>query len=276
MLATINKKQFDPWALVTGASSGIGLEFARQIAASGINVVLVARRGNLLEAAGADIARSFGVQYRVVVEDLSVEGFIGSLAAATEDLDIGLIVSNAGSASTGPFVSMQRDLLIRNLRLNTLAHLEIAHYFAEKLSARKSGGLLFLGAMGASAGLPFMASDSGAKAYVNALGEALRVELKPLGVQVSVLAPGATETAVLADFGLTPEMMPMKPMKVDQVVSEGLAGLSRNRSMIVPGRMNRIMNAVVPYSLFRAMMANMLGKSLANKPKETPRSAMVG
>src|SRR6266852_6738787 len=94
MRAALDKKRFGPWALVTGASSGIGKEFARQIAASRINVVLVARRGALLAELGRAISQEFGVQYRALAMDLSQEGFIAGLADATDDIDIGLVVSN--------------------------------------------------------------------------------------------------------------------------------------------------------------------------------------
>ena len=93
MKTQIDKKRFGPWALVTGASSGIGREFARQVAAAGINVVLVARRENLLKQAGAEFSKRYGVEHRVVVLDVSQEDFIGQLASATNDLDIGLVVS---------------------------------------------------------------------------------------------------------------------------------------------------------------------------------------
>jgi short-subunit dehydrogenase len=88
MQARVDSKRCGPWALVTGASSGIGHEFARQIAASHINVVLVARRQALLDALGTELSRDFGVKHRVVVADLSDEGFIAGLADATRDLDI--------------------------------------------------------------------------------------------------------------------------------------------------------------------------------------------
>ena len=110
-----------------------------------------------------------------------------------------------------------------------------------------------------------MANDGAAKAYVHSLGEALHYEFKPLGVHVTVLAAGFTNTAVLAKFGLDPKTMPMKPMSVEQCVSEGLGGLLKNRSRIVPGRLNRILNALVPASLARKMEADLLGKGLANK-----------
>src|ERR1700694_1685064 len=94
MRAALDKKRFGPWALVTGASSGIGKEFARQIAASGINIVLVARRKDLLEEAGVEFSQGYGVEQRVDVVDVSREDFIGQPASATDDLDIGLVVSN--------------------------------------------------------------------------------------------------------------------------------------------------------------------------------------
>ena len=273
MKGLIDKKRFGPWALVTGASSGIGREFARQIAASGINVVLVARREALLDEVGRAIAKDFKVQYRTVVADLSQAGFLENLAKATDDLDIGLVVSNAGTGNPGEFLKIDREELESLLRLNTLAHLDIAHHFGQKLASRGRGGLLLVGAMGASNGLPYMANDGAAKAYVHSFGEALHVELKPLGVHVTLLPPGPTETPVIAKLGLSPDTMPMKPMKVEQCVFEGLKALEENRSMIIPGRLNRIMNAVVPGSVARGMMASMLRKTLANRPAKAPPQA---
>src|SRR5258708_24543810 len=172
MKAALDKGQFGPWALVTDASSGIGKEFARRIAASGINVVLVARRDALLAELGRAISREFGVQYRALAMDLSQEGFIAGLAGATNDLDIGLVVSNAGTPNPGDFLKLDRQLLQATLRLNTMAHLNIAHHFGRKLAEGRPGGLILLGAMGAEIGVPCMANDGGAKAYVHSLGEA--------------------------------------------------------------------------------------------------------
>ena len=265
MKTQIDKKRFGPWALVTGASSGIGREFARQIAASGINVVLVARRDALLTELGRAISQEFDVQYRALAMDLSQEGFLAGLADATHDIDIGLVVSNAGSGNPGEFLKLDRQLLQETLRLSTMAHLDIAHHFGQKLSERRRGGIILAGAMGAENGVPVMANDGAAKAYVHSLGEALHYEFKPLGVYVTVLAAGFTNTAVIDKFGLDPKTMPMKPMSVEQCVSEGLRGLLKNRSRVVPGRLNRIMNALVPASLARKLEAELLGKGLASK-----------
>src|SRR5712671_5186787 len=253
MRAAVDKKRFGPWALVTGASSGIGEEFVRQIAASGINVVLVARREALLAELGRAISQEFDVQYRALAMDLSQEGFIAGLADATNDLDIGLVVSNAGTPNPGEFLKLDRQLLQATLRLNTMTHLDITHHFGAKIR------------------VPFLANDGGAKAYIHSLGEALHYEFKPRGVYVTVVPPPLTNTPVLAKLGFDPRTMPMKPMSVEQCVSEGLNALRVNRSRIIPGRLHRIMTALVPASVKRTMTAKMLGKTLANKP--APASA---
>src|ERR1700688_3158503 len=136
----IDKNVFGPWALITGASSGIGREFARRIAASGINIDLVARREDLLKEAGVEFSKRYGVEHRVVVLDVSREDFIGKLASATDDLDIGLVVSNAGTGNPGEFLKLDRQLLEETLRLSTMAHLNISHHFGAKLAKRGRGG----------------------------------------------------------------------------------------------------------------------------------------
>jgi short-subunit dehydrogenase len=271
MRAQIDQRRFGPWAVITGASSGIGKEFARQIAASGIHVALVGRREPLLRAVGAECTRASGVQHRIIPLDLSEPDFLPVLADATGDLDIGLVVSNAGTGNPGEFLKLDRQLLQATLRLSAMAHLDITHHFGAKLGARRRGGIILAGAMGAENGVPRMANDGAAKAYVHSLGEALHYEFKPLGVYVTVLAAGFTDTAVLEKFGFDPKTMPMKPMSVEQCVSEGLSGLRKNRSRIVPGRLNRIMNALVPASLARRMEADLLAKGLASKSATASR-----
>ena len=107
MSVALDKNRFGPWALVTGASSGIGKEFARQIATAGINVVLVARREAVLQEVARSIAADFRVQCRVLAMDLSQEDFLARLAGATNDLDIGLVVSNAGTPNPGEFLKLR-------------------------------------------------------------------------------------------------------------------------------------------------------------------------
>jgi uncharacterized protein len=265
METRIDIKKFGPWALVTGASSGIGREFARQLAASGINLVLAARRRPLLEELGHSLSERYGVQHRVIEADLSEERLIDTLSAATSDLDIGLVVSNAGTAEPGEFLKREREELLMMTRLNATSHLQIAYHFGKRLTRRGRGGLLLCGAMGATHGLPFMAGDSASKAFVQTLGQALHVEFEPLGVNVTVLVVGPTNTAIIPKLGLDPRTMPMKPMSAEQCVQEGLAALATNRATHIPGRTNRVMNAIMPAAVARRMMGKMLSNAVTAK-----------
>ena len=110
MRAQIDKRRFGPCAVITGASSGIGREFARQIAASGIHVALVGRREPLLRTVGAEYTKVVGVQHRIIALDLSEPDFLPVLADATRDLDVGLVVSNAGTGNSGEFLKLDRQL----------------------------------------------------------------------------------------------------------------------------------------------------------------------
>ena len=268
----INTNTFGPWALVTGASSGIGKEFARQLAASGLNLVLIARRLPLLEEIGCTLAEKYGIHYRAVELDLSQEDFLERLETATCDLEIGLVVSNAGTATPGAFLSSDPGVLHQMVRLSVLAHLDLAHHFGGKLAARGRGGIILLSGMGASQGVPYMANDSATRAYVLTLGETLNIELKKHHVNVTVLLPGPTQTAVFDKIGFDARSTPFPPMTVEQTVSEGLAALIANRPSHLSGAMYRMMNRLMPRSLFREMNGRMLLKVITRKQKQTGRA----
>ena len=257
--------RFGPWALVTGASSGIGAEFARQLAAAKLNVVLAARREALLDQLGHDLQRQFGIETRSVRVDLSEPDAVSRLDAAASDLDIGLVVSNAGTGNPGSFLHEDRDEMLRRFRLNALSHLDLAHHFSPKLAVRGCGGLILGGAMGAAHGIPFMANDAGSKAFVQSLGESLHIELKRKGVHVTVLVVPPTDTAILAKFGLDPNTMPMKPMSPRQCVEEAIRAIERNQSLCLPGTTNRLMSALIPAGVARTMMGRMIEQMLAKQ-----------
>src|SRR5258708_25374095 len=140
----IDRSRFGPWAIVTGASSGIGKEFARQLAASGLNLVLVARRLSALEALGSELAKTFSIHYRAVELDLTSDDFLERMEQATQDLDIGLVISNAGSMMAGDFLTIDQQIWQQFLRLYVKAHLDLAHHFVHYLAHRKRGGLLLV------------------------------------------------------------------------------------------------------------------------------------
>ena len=200
----VDKKRFGQWAIVTGSSSGIGAELATQLAASGLDVVLVARRLDKLEALGRALASEHGVQYRTVQADLSQPGFFEAITAVTDALDIGLFVGNAGFANPGELWTIKRSELFRAVHLKVNANLELVHHFAPRLVTRGRGGILLTSSVGGLNGVPYVSNTAAIEAYVLTLGEGLHRELKPHGVYVSVLMPGPTLTESMAKMGVDP------------------------------------------------------------------------
>jgi short-subunit dehydrogenase len=226
----IDNYTYGPWALVTGASSGIGEEFARQAAANGLNVVLVARREERLNEIAAELTAHHGVETRVLPVNLADDGAFKAIVEGTDGLDIGLVISNAGAGNPGPFISLPHDRLREIVRLNVFAHLDLAHHFGKKLAERGRGGLVLVSAVAAAGGLPFMANDSATKAYVLNLGEALHVELREAGVNVTVLVPVLVNTPVVARIGLDKIGLSAEAITPEQAVDEALTALLANQA----------------------------------------------
>jgi hypothetical protein len=257
---------------VTGASSGIGAEFARQLAAQGFNVVLAARRGELLQTLAEEIERHHGIETKCVIVDLSEDSGVDALTAKVQDLDVGLVVSNAGTGQPGHFLEQDHHEQLTRLRLNALSHLNIAYSFGGRLASRGGGGLILGGAMGAAQGIPFSACDAASKALVQSLGESLHIELKRKRIRVMTLVVPPTDTAIIAKFGLDPTDMPMKPMSVKQCVSEALRHFKQGRSLSLPGALNRLLAGIIPTKIVRIMMGKMIEQTLAKASKREARA----
>jgi len=188
------RETYGPIALVTGASSGIGLAFAEELAARGFDLVLVARRTDRLEALAQRLLSSCGVKTRVIGADLSDPDAPARLLEETEGSDIGLVVSNAGFNIKGAFESKDASAMAKMLTVNCHAPMQLAHGFIPRLKARGRGGLVFTASVEGLIGCPYSTAYSASKALVISLGEGLWGELQGTGVDVLTLCPGATES----------------------------------------------------------------------------------
>ncbi len=257
----IDVRKFGPWAVVTGASQGLGQEFSRQLAANGLNLVLVSRREATLEKVGAELKQRYGIDFRTIEADLSTEEGQQRVVEMTEDLDVGLLVSNAGSGQPGNFLSFEQSDLRSIAQLNGISYLVLTHQFGRRFAKRGRGGVLLISALGSDSGVPYNSVAAAPKGLVNALGRSLHTEFKKLGLNLSVLIVTPTETPVIEKMGLRRSDMPSKPRSAQLTVSDGLAGLQANKMIHLPGLMFQIVNALVPQSLVRMMTANMMRKS---------------
>jgi short-subunit dehydrogenase len=218
---------YGPWALVTGSSVGIGREFARQLAARGLNLALLARREDLLTELARELEQHHGVKTRCIPLDLSRPDYLTQVAEACADLEIGLLVNNAGAPSFhGHFLSRSHEEIEETLHFSVHVQVHLIRHFAAPMAARGRGGIIQLSSISGHMSMPFMAEYTGSKAYQLALGEALHYEMKDYGIDVLVLSPGATKSERI-NFG----------MKAQDVVARALSQLGKRPSSI-PGWRN--------------------------------------
>jgi uncharacterized protein len=237
------RTRYGPWAVVTGASSGIGREVSVQLAEAGLNLVLVARTLAALEELAAALRAKHKIEVRVLSLDLAVQSSIGVIAEATAELDIGLLVAAAGFGTSGPFLNTPDDAEFDMLAVNCRAVFALTRLFGKRFAGRGRGGIVLFGSIVGFQGTPHAAHYAATKAYVQSLGEALSVELAPLGIDVLASAPGPTNSGFAARAGMT-----MGATVTPAVVAKAtLAALGR-RQTALPG----LLTKVLAYSLATA------------------------
>ena len=230
-------------ALVTGASSGIGVAFARQLAASGADLVITARRKENLEALAKELAEKHAVKVDVVALDLSEPGSPGKLWDATEGAGkkIDVLVNNAGGGIQQYFVETSWERIARQMQLNMLSLTELTHRFSRAMKARGRGAILNVSSIGAYTPTPTMATYSAGKAYVRDFTEALAFELKDTPVRVCCLCPGGTESEFHATAGQTlSKTVRATFMSAEDCARIGLRALFSGRRNIVSGFVNAL------------------------------------
>lgn len=231
------------WAVVTGASSGIGLDFARQLAARGMNLVIVARREERLREVAAELEAAHGVSVDVVAADLSLpEAPDAVFAAATaEGREIDVLINNAGFGFFGDFVEMDWEKEHNMLRLNMITLVHMTKLFAGPMRARDFGYILQIASNGAYAPTPLYASYSASKAFVLSYGYAAGYELKDSGVHMTVLSPGITRTEFHDVSGQDYRLFhKLTVMESDTVARVGLDALFRRKPHRIAGWLNAL------------------------------------
>jgi uncharacterized protein len=188
------RHRYGPAALVTGASSGIGKAFAEALAARGFDLVVVARRVERLQELATRLTKDHSVSVKVLQIDLAKPDAAQKMLSATSNLDIGLIVSNAGFGLKGEFAASDAQAMADMLMVNCNVPMQLAHGFISRLRQRGRGGIIFTSSIEGLMSMPYSAAYAASKALVNSLGEALWAELKGEGIDVLTLCPGATES----------------------------------------------------------------------------------
>ena len=238
------------WALITGASSGIGQAFAQALAKENFNLVLVARRKALLEEQASALRSEFSIQTRIIESDLCRTDSVKNLYDACSDLDIGLVIPSAGIDEMGQFADKNFADLQRMIHLNVTVPTELAHRFSRKMQHRQQAGIILVSSLFAYQGIPNFATYAATKSYILTLGEALHAEMKKLGIDVLVLSPGLTNTPFSQGMEINFRRLPMIAQQPDAVARTGLRNIGRSMS-VVSGLLNKFYaweNRLIPRS----------------------------
>ena len=248
---------YGPWAVVTGASDGIGRAIACELGRQGFSLVLVARRRAALEELAADLTARHGVEARAIAADLSSMAETARLDAETRDLEVGMLVACAGYGGGGPFVDADQDAELGMIDVNCRALAQSTQDFARRFSARGRGALVLMSSLVAFQGVPGAANYAATKAYVQTLAEGLAVELKGYGVAVLASAPGP----VVSGFGARAVMRIARGQSPTDVARGTLAALGR-RTTVRPGLLAKALEASLA-PLPRVSRTRVMGQVMA-------------
>ncbi|MCZ1072865.1 SDR family NAD(P)-dependent oxidoreductase [Rhodococcus ruber] len=222
----IDVKQYGPWAVIAGGSEGVGAAFADELSKAGLNLVLVARKPGPLEET-AEKVRGNGVEVRTLALDLLADDAVEQLRRATADVEVGLLIFNAGANSYGhEFVSGDLDGFRGVITLNIDRQLELSHLFGSKMKERGRGGIMLLGSLAGYMGSEHQSIYAASKAFSRVFAESLWLELAPHGVHVVELVLGVTRTPAMIRAGLNFDIPGMLVAEPEEVAREGLQHLT--------------------------------------------------
>jgi short-subunit dehydrogenase len=263
-------ERYGSWGIVAGASQGLGAEYANQLAARGLNLVLVARHLDLLKALAAQLSSQYGIRTKCIELDLAEVDAAEQIVQLTMDLDIGLLVYNAAYSAVGPFLDQSMNVHIKELHTNIHSPLKLVYLLSQHFLERGRGGILLMSSLSAYQGSAYISTYAATKAFTIVLAEGLWEEWRTRNVDVLVCVAGSiatpnflasrpAKTGGLGDMTLVPR----------QVVDEALKALGK-QPYVIPGRMNRLASFFMRHLLPRKVTIQLMGNTLRKmylKPK---------
>jgi uncharacterized protein len=253
------------WSLITGASSGFGVQFAKLLAARKSNLVLAARRTEPMERLAAELRQQHGVDIAIESMDLARPGAGTEIKSRLDGcgVSIDILVNNAGYGWYGSFIDQQIETITNMLQLNVTTLTQLTHLFAAGMVERKTGHILLIASLLGYQAVPGYAVYAASKAYVLLLGEALHQELEPHGVAVTALCPGPSATSFAEVAGAkTSPLLKMMTMDPQTVAEAGIHAMLTRRATMVPGFLNKVivfLDRLMP----RPMQRTIFGKVTA-------------
>lgn len=251
---------YGPWGVVVGASEGIGEAFATQLAGAGLNLVLVARRPDPLTALARRLITDFSVECTSVPLDFADSGAADSLAEATQELDVGLVIYNAAFSRIGPFLEYPAADRVQEVMVNCVGPVTVAHHFTRRFAGRDRSGLVLMSSLAGFQGSPLVANYAATKAYNRVLAEGLWDELRGRNIDVLACNAGATLTPAYINSQPNTQRFAPPEMTAEAVAREALHSLGRGPSMVT-GRANRLAAFVMGRLLSRRTAVRIMGKS---------------
>jgi short-subunit dehydrogenase len=255
--------RYGPWAIVAGASSGLGAAFAEALAEWGINLLLVARREKELNAFARKLEEQNSIGTRTVIHDLAREDTLSVLQRAAGDLEIGLVVYNAAFSNIGPFLKSSLENHERVIDVNVRGPMMCAHYFGRLMEKRGRGGIVLMSSLTALQGTPFIAHYGATKGYNLLLAEGLWYELRERGIDVVACCAGPTDTPAFRE-SLPPDRRFSRfppVLKPELVVEIALAALGE-RGSVITGFLNRLSAFFMTHVLSRKAAVTVMGDTV--------------
>lgn len=262
MASDLQNRWAKKWALITGASSGIGWAIAEQLAAGGTNLVLTARRTSRLQNAATDVSSKHGVQVEVFSADLIRPEAPSEIHTFTarKGIDVELLVNNAGFGAFGYTHEIPESRLLEMVQVNCLAVVHLTRLYLSTMVGRRHGDILIVASTASFQAVPFNSVYAATKAFDLLFAEGLAEEVRPHGVRVCALCPGPTSTE-FQQVAQQPDRAFKVAETAEKVARVGLEGLARGKSCVISGAMNRLMmeaERIVP----RRFVAKMAGKMM--------------